>query len=82
LVILRRTLMPSSLPKVDIEHLNVPQRLELIARLWDSIPDTADALPVPDWHRLEIERRLSAAEADPGAAIPWEQAKARLRSNS
>jgi len=74
--------MPSSLPELDFEHLNVVQRLELIGRLWDSIPDTAEALPVPESHRQQLERRLAAADTDPGAAIPWEQVKARLRSKS
>jgi putative addiction module component (TIGR02574 family) len=68
--------------EVDIEQLSVPQRLDLIARIWDSIPDTAQALPVPQWHRHELERRLAAADANPGAAEPWEQVKARLRSKS
>jgi len=72
--------MPSSLPEADIKLLSIPDRLDLIGRLWDSIPDSADALPVPDSHRQEVERRLAAADADPGAAIPWEQVKARLRS--
>lgn len=72
--------MPSPPPELDIEHLSVPQRLDLIARLWDSIPDTPETLPVPDWHRRELERRLASADADPGAAVPWEQVKARLRS--
>lgn len=68
--------------EVDIEQLSVPQRLDLIARIWDSIPDTAQALPVPDWHIHELERRIAAADANPGAAEPWEQVKARLRSES
>jgi len=71
--------MSSSLPEVDIERLSVPQRLDLIALLWDSIPDSMDALPVPEWHRHELERRLASADANPDAAIPWEQVKARLR---
>jgi putative addiction module component (TIGR02574 family) len=68
--------------EVDIEQLSVLQRLDLIARIWDSIPDTSQALPVPQWHRHELERRLVAADANPGAAEPWEQVKARLRSKS
>jgi putative addiction module component (TIGR02574 family) len=71
--------MSLSLPELNIEQLSVPQRLDLISLLWDSIPDSAEALPVPEWHREEIERRLAAADAEPGAAIPWEQVKARLR---
>lgn len=59
-------------------RMAVTDRLDLIARLWDSIPD--DAMAVPDWHIDELKRRLAAADADPQAAVPWEQVKARLRS--
>ena len=59
--------------------LSVEQRLELISELWDSIPDSLDALPVPEWHREELDRRLAAADANPDAAILWEEVKRRLR---
>lgn len=71
--------MQKSLPEMDIEQLSVAQRLELISQLWDSIPDTIEALPLPDWHREMIERRLASADASPESAIPWERVKARLR---
>lgn len=74
--------MPSSLPELDVEQLTVAQRLELIALLWDSIPDSLETLPMPEWHRLELDRRLAAADAAPDAGIPWEQVKARLRGES
>ena len=59
--------------------LTVQQRIELIGELWDGIPDSIEALPVPDWHREELDRRLAAAEADPDAAVPWEEVKRKLR---
>lgn len=65
--------MSSSVPELDLAVLSVPQRLDLIGELWDSIPDSADALPVPDWHRVELERRLASADAHPDAAIPWDR---------
>ena len=78
--------MSQQLPEAAAELLRTPlsveQRLELIGELWDSIPDSVDELPVPDWHREELERRLAAADADPDAAIPWEQVKKRLREKS
>jgi putative addiction module component (TIGR02574 family) len=74
--------MPQSFPELDIDQLTVPQRLELIALLWDSIPDSGDGLAVPDWHREELERRLKTAEAEPEAGIPWDQVKARLRGTT
>lgn len=64
---------------LNIDELTVAQRLDLIGELWDSIPDTLEALPVPEWHREELARRLHAADADPGAAVPWEDVRNRLQ---
>ena len=75
--------MSQQLPEAAAELLRTPlsvnQRLQLIGELWDSIPDSVEALPIPNWHREELERRLSAADADPEAAIPWEEVKRRLQ---
>lgn len=78
--------MSQQLPDAANELLKVPltvqQRIELIGELWDGIPDSIDALPVPDWHRKELDRRLSAADADPDAAVPWDEVKKHLRETS
>ena len=78
--------MSQQLPEAAAELLRTPltvdQRLDLIGELWDGIPDSSDELPVPEWHREELERRLAAADADPDAGIPWEQVKRRLREKS
>jgi putative addiction module component (TIGR02574 family) len=71
--------MAQSLSNVAIKQLSVAERLDLISELWDSIPDSLEELPMPGWHREELERRLAAADADPGAAIPWEEVRQRLR---
>jgi putative addiction module component (TIGR02574 family) len=75
--------MSHQLPDAANELLNTPltvqQRIELIGELWDGIPDSIDALPVPDWHREELDRRLSAADAEPDAAVPWDEVKKRLQ---
>lgn len=71
--------MAESLAAVTIKQLSVAERLDLISELWDSIPDSLDELPIPEWHRKELERRLAAADADPDAAIPWEEVRQRLR---
>lgn len=71
--------MAQSQSDAAIEKLSVPERLDMISELWDSIPDSLEELPVPEWHREELERRLTAADADPGAALPWEEVRERLR---
>jgi putative addiction module component (TIGR02574 family) len=66
-------------PDFDIQHLNPSQKLDLITQLWDSIPDSMESIPVPEWHRQELEQRLASADATPEAAIPWEEVRQRLR---
>jgi putative addiction module component (TIGR02574 family) len=69
--------MPSTF---DIEQMSVSECLELIGRLWDSIPESE--LAIPEWHRQELERRLAAADAEPDAGIPWKEVRTRLRENN
>ncbi len=71
--------MEQSLSDVAIKQLSIAERLDLISVLWDSIPDSLEALPIPDWHREELERRLAAADADPDGTVPWEEVRLRLR---
>lgn len=72
--------MAQSSSDLDIKQLSVAERLDLISVLWDSIPNSIEELPVPEWHREELERRLADADANPDAAIPWEEVRRRLRS--
>jgi putative addiction module component (TIGR02574 family) len=78
--------MSHQLPDAAAELLKIPmtveQRLELIGRLWDEIPDSQAALPVPDWHYEIVRQRLAAAEADPDAAVPWEEIEKQLQDES
>lgn len=69
--------MEMTLEQFGIDRLSPQQRYELIALIWDSLPDDAPFAP-PDWHLRELERRLAAADANPGAAEPWETVLARL----
>lgn len=66
----------------DFQGLSSPEKLEVIGRLWDSIPDSLVELPLLDSHREELERRLEAADANPAAAIPWEVVRDKLRQKS
>jgi putative addiction module component (TIGR02574 family) len=74
--------MSQILQQLGIDRLDVAERLELIGQIWDSLPEAEADLPLPDWHRRELERRRAAAEADPGAGIPWEVVKAHLADRS
>ena len=66
-----------TLEQFGIDRLSPEQRCELIELIWDSLLDDAPFIPA-DWHLRELQRRLSAADANPGAAEPWETVIARL----
>jgi putative addiction module component (TIGR02574 family) len=68
---------------LGINRLTVAERITLVQQIWDSIEAEAEQAPLTEAQKREIDRRLAAHEANPGAAIPWEQveaeALARLR---
>ena len=73
--------MNKHLTPEDIRQLPVAERLRLIEELWDSLDAEPAALPVPDWHKAELDKRLAAHDADPAAARPWDEVKADILAN-
>jgi putative addiction module component (TIGR02574 family) len=55
---------------------------KLIEDLWDSIAIDADSLPLPDWHRDEIDRRLDALDKGVSVGAPWEEVRRRIADRS
>jgi putative addiction module component (TIGR02574 family) len=73
--------MTASPTDMSIERLTLQERLDLIAVIWDSIAENPEAIPMPAWHREELDRRLAAAGTEPAAGTPWEEVKDRLRDS-
>ncbi|MEQ1696275.1 MAG: addiction module protein [Hyphomicrobiaceae bacterium] len=73
--------MNKLLTPAQIRQLPVSDRLRLIEELWDSLDEEADELPVPEWHKAELDKRLDAHGANPGAARPWDEVKADILSS-
>lgn len=61
----------------EIMKLPPAERLRLIEDAWDSLVTSPEAVPVPDWHKDELDRLLDHPVSEP--LIPWEVARARLR---
>ncbi len=62
-----------------ILDLPLPDQLQLVEDLWDHIAASKEPLPVPDWQKDELDRRKRNFEANPDSAIPWDEAKKRIR---
>lgn len=60
----------------QIGSLTPDEKAELIDELWESLE--ADALPLTEAQREELDRRLHLYDRNPSDVIPWEQVRADL----
>jgi len=70
--------MAHNLDPAELRALPVAERLKLIEDLWDSIAADPSGLPLPDWHRAEIDRRLDALDKGASVGAPWEEVRRRI----
>jgi putative addiction module component (TIGR02574 family) len=64
------------LTRDEIIRFSPPERLALIAQLWDSIED--DQLPLTDPQRAELERRMASLDQDRHNGVTWAALKSEL----
>ena len=68
--------MSTAFQALGIDRLSPADRLDLAHDIWDSLAAEAATAPLTDAQRREVDARLAAHRADPGAAVPWEQVEA------
>ncbi len=60
----------------EIGRLSPPERIALIAQLWDSLED--HQLPLTPAQEAELDHRLSSLEQDRQNGVTWAALKAEL----
>jgi putative addiction module component (TIGR02574 family) len=66
----------NSLTPDELARLTPPERLALIAQLWDSLE--SDELPLTAAQKAELDRRLKSLDQDRPEAVTWAALKAEL----
>lgn len=69
--------MAPTLQELGLDRLSPEDRLAVAEAIWDSVVREAEAAPLPEAQRAELERRLADSIARPEAVTPWEVIKAR-----
>jgi putative addiction module component (TIGR02574 family) len=66
----------------DVADMSVPERMQLVEDIWDSIAADSkrENMPLRRAQKAELGRRLRSLRRNPEAGIPWEVAKAMIRS--
>ena len=68
------------LPPPGFDDLPVEDQIDYVQSLWDRIAAKPDQVPVPEWHRQVLDKRLAAHEANPQVARAWEEVRDEIRS--
>lgn len=65
------------LTRDEIVRLSPPERLALIAQLWDSLEERE--IPLTHAQQTELERRLASLDEDRGQGVTWAALKVELQ---
>jgi putative addiction module component (TIGR02574 family) len=68
--------MVPTIEQLGLDRLTAEERLAVAEAIWESVVREADAAPLSESQRRELERRLADSRARPGAGTPWEEVKA------
>jgi putative addiction module component (TIGR02574 family) len=70
----------NTLAQRDILNLSVPERIQLVADIWDTITATPEEIELSDEQKIELNRRLDAYRKNPDEGSSWELVQERIRS--
>ena len=68
------------LVKASVLSLSVPERIQLVEDIWDSIAEVPESVPLSDEQKAELDRRLDAYHQDPDEGSPWGMVRERIRN--
>ncbi len=68
----------SKLTAADTLSLSIPESIELVEDIWDTIAPEADAVDLTDDEKKIIDERLTAYHQNPSLGSPWEDVLNRL----
>jgi putative addiction module component (TIGR02574 family) len=64
----------------NVLSLSVPERIQLVEDIWDSIAEVPDGVGLADELTKELDCRLAAYHQNPDECSPWAIVRERIRS--
>jgi putative addiction module component (TIGR02574 family) len=59
----------------EIETLSVPEKIQLVEDLWDSVANSSADIPIPAWQKEELDRRKQNFLNNPDSGMTWQEVK-------
>jgi putative addiction module component (TIGR02574 family) len=69
-----------TLTKANVLSLSVPERIQLVEDIWDTVAEMPEEVVLTDEQKAEIDRRLAAYHQNPDEGSPWGMVRERIRS--
>lgn len=67
---------------LNVAELSREEKLELIDRLWESLGQDPEALPLTSAQRAELDRRLDELENEGPTGLSWDEVVAQARART
>ena len=71
----------STLTRANVLSLSVPERIQLVEDIWDTVAEVPEEVVLTDEQKAEIDRRLDAYHQNPDEGSPWGTVRERIRSS-
>ncbi len=65
----------------EIETLSVPEKIQLVEDLWDSVATSNANVPIPAWQQRELESRKQKFLNNPASGMTWQEVKRSVLEN-
>jgi putative addiction module component (TIGR02574 family) len=65
----------------DTLELSIPERIQLVEDVWDTIVNEAEAIELTEDEKKVIDERLEAYHKNPDSGYPWEDVYKRIVNN-
>jgi len=66
--------------KSNILSLSVPERIQLVEDIWDTVAEIPEEVTLTDEQKAEIDRRLDAYHLNPDEGSPWAMVRERIKN--
>jgi putative addiction module component (TIGR02574 family) len=70
----------SKLSVAEVLQLSVPERIQLVEDIWDTIASVPERIALTTAQQEELDRRLEDYRQHPEEGSPWEEVRKRILS--
>ena len=68
-----------SIEGITLSDYSIPQKINLMERIWDDLTNDEEEINSPEWHEIELKKREQDLNDGKINLSAWEDAKVRIR---